>query len=531
MKKIILLTIMMLVMIGCSNDDSYHEGNSGYLTIANTEIEQEINPVVSKTSLAEEDEDYSAQELLVKFKDEDIKERILLEYGLSIKKELDGLGVSLVNGAEVERLEKLAEELNQREEVEFAELNQRMRTMELTVHPTDYYYDKQWHYSAVSLPETWYKTTGSKDVTVAVLDTGIDVNHPDLNGLVIDGKNFTSDAEDDFYDRNGHGTHVAGSIGALANDQGVVGVNWEVSLLSAKVLADNGSGSNLSTAQGVKWAVDNGADIINLSLGSPFPSATVKEAIDYAYQKDVTVIAAAGNGGNDRVGDPDLKYPAQFETVISVGAVDQNLELTSFSNYGRELDFVAPGQHIYSTVPYGRYLDSYLEEVVEDEYVRLSGTSMAAPHVAGVAALILAEEPDLTPEEIKERLQRTAQDLGAEDVGRGWDFKYGYGLVNAHAAVSNAQIGRAVIFAGEKDGNQIKLKSELADVSDDGFYQLENVKAGEWHLYAWIDLTGSGKIEQGDYFGKTAHPVGAGLNVDFELELLTDEVEWEIKKH
>lgn len=528
----------MITATGCSTDSSYHDGNLGYLTIVNTEIEEKFNLPASTTSLEVQTEDYIPQKLLVKFTDETIKQKLLEKYGLNLEDELVGLEVSLVAGAEAGKLEELAAELNKHKGVEFAELNRQMRTLETAFHPIDQDYDKQWHYSAISLPEAWQKSTGGEGVTVAVVDTGVDIEHTDLKNqeikLLAKEKYEEKGLPSSITDRNGHGTHVAGTIGAVANNQGgkVVGVNWDVTLFPIRVFGGelgSNSGSYKLVAEAIKLAVDYESDIINLSLGSPFPSATVKKAIDYAHQQDVTVIAAAGNGGNDKIGDPDLLYPAQFETVISVGAVDYNLELARFSNYGRELDFVAPGQHIYSTVPYGRYRDSYLEEVIEGEHVRLSGTSMAAPHVAGVAALLLAEEPDLTPAQIKERLQRTAQDLGAEDVGRGWDFKYGYGLINAHAAVTNAQIGQAVVFAGKKDGNQIKLKSQLAEVSEDGFYQLKEVEAGEWHLYAWIDLTGSdNKIEQGDYFGKTAHSVGAGLNVDFDLELLTDDVEWKI---
>ncbi|WP_408955169.1 S8 family peptidase [Natroniella sp. ANB-PHB2] len=528
MKKLIVIILMMLTITGCSNTSS-HDGNLGYLTIVNTEVDEQNFDLSFNTSSLEfetdESEGYLTPELLVKFKKEEMKEEILKEYGLKLKNELTGIGVSLLTGVEAEESQDLVKELNQRKGVEFAELNRQVKRLEIANHPDDKQYEKQWHYSAISLPQAWQETTGSEEVTVAVIDSGIDKGHIDLEEQKIklldeekyEDKGLPSSLVDE--DEGGHGTHVTGTIGALASNQDgeVVGTNWNVTLFPIRVFGEdlNSSGSYGLVAGAIELAVDNGADIINLSLGGNFPSKALKEAIDYAYQNDVTVIAAGGNEGN-----PDLFYPAQFETVISVGAVDHNLELTLFSNYGKSLDFVAPGQNIYSTIP-------------DNQYGYSHGTSMAAPHVAGVAALLLAEEPDLTPDQIKERLKTTAQDLGAEDVGRGWDFKYGYGLINAHAAVTNAQIGQAVVFAGKEDGNQIKLKSQLAEVSDDGFYHLEGVEEGEWHLYAWIDLTDSysdSKIEQGDYFGKTAYPVGAGLNVDFQLELLTENVEWEIKK-
>lgn len=255
------------------------------------------------------------------------------------------------------------------------------------------------------------QSTGVKGqgVKVAVLDTGIDYNHEDLN--VRGGVSFV---DSDYIDRNGHGTHVAGTIAALDNGVGVIGVAPDVELYGVKVLSDSGSGSYSGIAQGIEWAIDNGMDVINMSLGGSSGSSVLQTAVQQAYNSGIVVVASAGNSyaGEDTVG-----YPAKYPEAIAVAAVDSNNQRAAFSSTGPAVEISAPGVSVLSTVPGNGYSSSY------------SGTSMAAPHVAGVAALIKSANPSLSNVQIREAMNQTAVPLGPAN-------EYGNGLVDAAAAVN-----------------------------------------------------------------------------------------------
>ncbi|MGY1593103.1 S8 family serine peptidase [Geodermatophilus sp. SYSU D00708] len=256
--------------------------------------------------------------------------------------------------------------------------------------------------------------TPLSDVVVAVLDTGV-APHPELAGALVAGQNFTTSDTTDTTDRHGHGTHVAGTIAADAGSA-VEGVAAGARLMPVKVLPDSGSGISTWANAGIVWAADHGADVINMSLGGPGNSSVYAAAVDYARSKGVTVVAAAGN---DNSSAPF--YPAATPGVVSVAAVDDAKAKAPFSNYGPSVDVAAPGVGILST-----YLDGDL--------VFMSGTSMASPHVAGVAALVEATAPGLTPDQVERALVTSATDLGA--AGR--DDYYGSGLVDAVRAVRAA---------------------------------------------------------------------------------------------
>ena len=255
------------------------------------------------------------------------------------------------------------------------------------------------------------------DVVVAVLDTGV-AAHAELATALVGGRNFTDSPGGplDTTDRQGHGTHVAGTVGADAGSV-VEGVAAGVRVMPVKVLSDTGSGWTHWAANGIIWAADNGADVINMSLGGPRASSVQAEAVAYASSKGVTVIAAAGNDG---VSTPF--YPAADPGVIGVAAVDQHRARASFSNYGSYIDVAAPGVNISSTYPGNRYAG-------------MSGTSMASPHVAGVVALMVAAAPAITPDEVRQALTSSATDLGV--LGR--DDHFGSGQVNAVRAVRGAR--------------------------------------------------------------------------------------------
>lgn len=230
-----------------------------------------------------------------------------------------------------------------------------------------------WEITAFNLLETWSLTEG-EGVVVAVLDTGCDLNHDDLRGNILEGRNFIHKGKPPIDDQ-GHGTHVAGTICALNNDFGVVGVAPKAKVMPVKVLDNKGSGNLSIVAEGIKWAADQGVDFIVMSLGSPTPTPVIYDAIKYAESKGVVTWCAAGNAGKTR----QIFYPAAYPEVIGIGAIDENLHRANFSCTGPDLDFLAPGVGILSTVP-------------DNWYAVLSGTSMSTPFAAGVGCLLLSHK-------------------------------------------------------------------------------------------------------------------------------------------
>lgn len=282
----------------------------------------------------------------------------------------------------------------------------------------------QWAWGKIQAYAAWDLTTGSSAVRVAVVDTGIDNSHPDLPPVVAqwDFVNNDNNAEDD----NGHGTHVAGTIGALTNNGvGVAGMNWQVSLLAAKVLDASGSGTYAQVADGIVWAADNGAKVINLSLGGSIGSTTLKNAVDYAWSKGAVLACAAGNSGSSA-----KTYPAAYTNCIAVAATDENDNKASFSNYGAKwVDVAAPGVRILSTMPDTPvYLTTQYGYFTT--YDALNGTSMATPHVAGLAGLVWATGKCTTNTCVRQRIETNADPIPG--TGRYWYW----GRINAYRAVS-----------------------------------------------------------------------------------------------
>ncbi|MDV2685983.1 S8 family peptidase [Alkalihalophilus lindianensis] len=254
-------------------------------------------------------------------------------------------------------------------------------------------------------------------VKVAILDTGIDRNHPDLSANVKGGHSvFTDSANaDPFFDGDGHGTHVAGTVAAVNNDIGVIGVANEASLYAVKVLNNAGSGSYAGIAEGIEWAINNDIDIINMSLGGSQSSAILKQFSDLAYAEGVLVVAAAGNSGTRSGRNDTVGYPAKYDSVIAVAATDQNNQRATFSSTGPAVEISAPGVGILSTTP-------------NNNYASFNGTSMASPHVAGVAAQVWQAKPHLSNVELRNLLNETAINLGSST-------QYGNGLVQSLAAI------------------------------------------------------------------------------------------------
>ena len=280
----------------------------------------------------------------------------------------------------------------------------------------DPYRAELWGLDAIQAPDAWSTETGSCSTLVAIIDTGFRTGIADLAGRLREdlGRDFAEDDLDPF-DRHGHGTHVGSTVAAAAdNSTSIAGVAPDVCIFAVKVLTDDGSGSFEDVAEGVVYAADAGASVMNLSLGCDCePQQVLEDALEYAAARNVVIVAASGNDSLDQLG-----YPASSPTTIAVGAVDESLDLASFSNYGPGQDLVAPGVDVVSLFPDGESCEG-------------SGTSMAAPHVAGVVALMRSQEPNLPREEVRQRLRAGARDLGVP----GPDERFGAGLVNASSAV------------------------------------------------------------------------------------------------
>lgn len=274
-----------------------------------------------------------------------------------------------------------------------------------------------WGVVAVQAPAAWNTSTGQA-VRIAVLDTGIDYEHPDLTEVVKGGVDFTG-SQNGYKDVQGHGTHMAGILAASMNGLGTVGVAYQAEIYAVKVLRDSdGWGYYSWWIKGIEWAVENHMQVVSMSLGGTTDSEALRRTVDLAYSKGLLIVAAAGNAAES---SDAVLYPARYESVVAVGALDSNSNLAGFSRRGPELELVAPGVSIYTTA-------------LGASYAYSSGTSAATPFVAAAAALTWAVNQKLNNTQVRRILDETACDMGPE----GWDASYGYGLVNALKAVTLA---------------------------------------------------------------------------------------------
>jgi len=300
----------------------------------------------------------------------------------------------------------------------------------------DAFFRLQWSLQKIGIPNAWnIGGQGAPNLTVAVIDSGVDYQHPDLKGQIINGKDFMVDTVsgpngegspdtvgDDPLDQMGHGTHVAGIIGALANNQtGIAGIAPGVKILNIKALNRDGWGSAFAIAQGVTYAVDQGARIINMSLGSAEGSKPIELAIQYALSKGVLVVAAAGNSFTK------TGFPANYPGVLAVGATDQADWLADFSNHDSRINVMAPGVDIMSTTP-SYMTNTMLKNGIDPLYSVMSGTSMAAPMVSAQAALLLSRNPNLTATELQDIIQKTAIKVGDQRI-------FGHGRIQIDASL------------------------------------------------------------------------------------------------
>lgn len=281
----------------------------------------------------------------------------------------------------------------------------------------------QEYLKTVRLPAAWDVTTGATGVTVAILDSGVDLNHPDLAAKTVAGWDFVN-GDSQAWDDNGHGTFVAGIAAAASNNsRGVVGASWGARIMPIKVLARGGGGTDDRIASGIRWAVDHGAKVVNLSLGGPGDNPVLAQAVAYAASKNALVVASAGNEGS--VGAPS--YPAAYPAAVAVSATDRSGGFVWWSNSGWWVDVTAPGMAMTSTCMGDGTADTYCTGG--------SGTSFSAPLVAGVAALIRGKYTSWSQATVAAKLRTSARDMGP----RGIDPYYGWGIVDAFAAVGGAK--------------------------------------------------------------------------------------------
>lgn len=267
-----------------------------------------------------------------------------------------------------------------------------------------------WGITRTEAQKAWNSGLTGKGIKVAVVDTGIS-NHDDL---FIAGGVSTVDYTNSFSDDNGHGTHVAGIVGAQNNSIGIVGIAPEAEIYAVKSLDRDGYGYLSDIIEGIDWSISNKMDIINLSFGTTSHSPTLQQIVDKAYNQNILVVAAAGNSGSADGNVDTVEYPARYDSVIAVAATDSSDKRGSFSSTGNALEVAAPGEGILSTY-------------MNNQYARMSGTSMAAPYAAGNLALLKQANSTLSAKDLRYKLQHGVIDLGA--VGR--DAMYGYGLIQA----------------------------------------------------------------------------------------------------
>ncbi len=382
--------------------------------------------------------------------------------------------------------------------------------------PDDEYYPAQWHYQQIRLAQAWSITTGSRDIRIAVVDTGIDPEHPELKEQIdpyalenLAAMDFTMDQ--DGIDYFGHGTHVAGTIGAATNNGYLVsGVMWDVTIVPVKVFDSTGVGTIWTTVQGMPYAAGlleredkpeiEPVDVINMSYGGIWTKVE-EEAVKRIDEAGVIMVASAGNN------EPLVMYPAACEEVIAVGAVGKVLEddpdgytqppLAEYSNCGSGLDLVAPGgagrvyqDYVYSTYPTYLRPDGL-------PYAGSYGTSMACPHVTGVVGLMLAN--GIAKEDIKDVLQRTAMEIHLPTP----NIYYGHGLVNAYWAVNELKDGDLRAIQGVRNGDKVVEIARETGVPLKGGQFAMDLEIGEYQFIVWLDVNKNDTIDAGDYYAET----------------------------
>jgi subtilisin family serine protease len=438
-KLILLITIILFLSLTASFNNA--EQDRRIRRISDPTL-QDIHILKDNFRSRNNQQRYAFSEILVKFKSSlsENEVAILIEtYQSRTIKKIQKLNVYQIQIPEHYSVEEMVYAFDRNPDVEYAEPNYIAR---ITATPNDLLFQEQYalHNTGQSIgvpgspsgtdradikaPEGWEETKGTDGTVIAILDTGIDLIHPDLQSKVLSGGRDFINNDFDASDDHWHGTHVAGIAAAETNNtEGIAGVAWNCKLLPVKVLDQDGDGYYSWIAEGIRWAADNGADVINMSFGGPSEGGILREALHYAKAAGVVLVASAGNE------DDSVYYPAAYdEYCIAVAATDYNDERPWWSNPGPEVDVAAPGVRILSCSPTwywgpGSFPYGYAE-----------GTSQAAPHVTGLAALIKDLKPWLRVDEIMDIIRYTAEDVN-NGSSPGFDEFIGYGRINMDRAL------------------------------------------------------------------------------------------------
>lgn len=460
-------------------------------------------------------------EYLVQYKGEaaepSLVEEELSEYDASVVENvLPDVQLIEADTAALSKKEEIefVKEVESLDDVEYVEPNIMVRAADTAASAKAKESYEQWGLNKIKAPQAWNKMgVVSGSATVAVVDTGVDGNHPDLKGRVKQGKTFikrnsrgSAYGQNAWADDEGHGTQVAGIISANArNDIGISGAagTYAVDILPVKVLDDQGNGSLADVIKGIEYAADQGADVINLSLGFYSYSVFLEKAVQYAQQKGCVLVAASGNEAEEleylkEAGfSYGLAFPAALDGVLSVGATKKDDKRASFSNYGDGLDVVAPGLFIMSPFPEKIAKTANEEEIGEiygnhesGYYLKMSGTSGAAPHVSAAAALYQLKNPAASGMEITNHLRNTARDLGA----KGYDIYYGWGLLDAEKALSQkaaAIPGRSTVSLKNKGIRSIQVSWSPASAAEGYDVYRASGLTGEYKKIRTVSASGS----------------------------------------
>lgn len=395
-------------------------------------------------------------------------------------------------------LERLSQQIAGQPGVIYAEPNA-IRTLMRT--PNDTVFEQQWALRKIQAPEAWDITTGN-EIVIALLDTGVSNSHPDLKNKLVEGYDFAN-RDHDPNDDEGHGTYTAGVAAASSNNgQGIAGVCWGCRIMPIKVLNSRGQGDDANIAAAIRWATDRGVRIISMSLGGPDNTEVLRDAVQYAADRNVLLIAASGNGQAD---GNQANYPAAYPSVLAVAATTANDQVTGFSTTGDYLDISAPGVGVWSTL---------WSRSDGNTYGASNGTSAACPHVAGAAALVLSIRPDLTANQVAEILQSTADDQGTP----GWDPLGGYGRLNVlravQAASDPATTSRSSIqgrVIGDLNNLSVSLNTgQQTGINANGTFRFDNLPAGGYT----VSLNGANVAPQQVWLSGT---VLSTANITFQL--------------
>lgn len=440
-KKSLLFIVFLSTLLLAANFQRFDREKRTLEHISQSRIElKALNQGLPFTSKGSQ---YSSNHVLVKFKPTLREENIeitIAAYGAKKIRKIPVLDVYKIQISEASTVEETLYALSRNPDVEYAEPDY-IASIALT--PNDPLFSYQYSLSNSgqqigSLPGSpkgkesadikatagWEETTGKENVIIAIIDTGVDLLHPDLkNKIQSSGRDLVNN-DFDATDDHGHGTHVAGIAAADTNNgEGVAGVAWKCKILPVKVMDKEGTGFYSWVIEATIWAVDNGAQVVNLSLGGDEPAQSLRDAVKYAFEKGAVVVAAAGNDGGA------VLYPAAYDAYcLAVAATDYNDLRTSWSNFGSSVDIAAPGERVAGCVPTWYWGPNSFP------YAFSSGTSMSTAHASGLAALIKSIKPWLTAGEIMDVIRYSADDINASQH-KGKDEFIGYGRINMEKAL------------------------------------------------------------------------------------------------